>query len=132
MDDHEAIRQLTAGYGRAGDDGDLDTWLRCFTPGGVFRRVDTGAHWSGEAELRRLFEDYPVSGRHVTTDLMIDVDGSSARQTCYLQFFDRAASFRLHMFGVYRDELIKTDGEWRFVERNLTAEVLPPPGAPPT
>lgn len=126
MDDHEAIRQLTARYGRASDDGDLATWLRCFVADGSFRREDTGASWQGEEQLRRLFLEYPISGRHVTSDFLIEIDGPRARQTCYLQFFDRAAGHRLHMFGTYDDELVKVDGEWRFVARRLSAEEIPP------
>jgi SnoaL-like domain len=126
--DELAIQRLTAEYNRAGDEGRVGDWVACFTPDGVFGRTDTGASWRGAEQLTEMCAAYPVAGRHVTTDFIIDVspDGSSARQSCSLLFFDRAAGFALHMAGTYADQLVKIDGQWRFAARMLTAEVVGP------
>jgi hypothetical protein len=121
MDDFEAIRQLTARYGRASDNNDVEAWLRCFTEDGVFRRADTGRSWRGRDELADMFCSYPIVGRHVATDFLIDVTGDLAHQSCYLLFLDKERRFRLHMFGVYDDKLVRRDGLWRFTERALSA-----------
>jgi hypothetical protein len=126
--DELAIQRLTAEYNRAGDEGRVEDWVACFAPDGVFGRADTGASWRGEQQLTEMCTAYPVAGRHITTDFIIDVspDRSSARQSCSLLFFDRAAGFALHMAGTYADELIKINGQWRFAVRMLTAEVVGP------
>lgn len=74
-----------------------------------------------------MFISYPITGRHVTTDFIIAVDGDTAHQSCYLLFFDGARQYQLHMFGVYEDELTKRNGSWRFRERVLTATEVRPP-----
>jgi hypothetical protein len=126
--DEFAIQRLAAECNRAGDEGRVGDWVACFAPGGVFGRTDTGASWQGAEPLTEMCAAYPVAGLHVTTDFIIDVspDGSSARQTCSLLFFDRAAGFALHMTGTYADELVKIDGRWRFAARMLTAEIVGP------
>lgn len=126
--DELAIQRLSAEYNRAGDEGRVADWVACFTPDGVFGRADTGRSWRGAEQLAQMCAAYPVAGRHVTTDFIIDIspDGASARQSCSLLFFDRAAGFALHMAGTYTDELVKVGGRWRFAVRMLTAEVVAP------
>jgi hypothetical protein len=84
--DQLAIQRLTAEYNRAGDEGRVADWVACFTPDGVFGRADTGASWRGERQLAEMCAAYPVAGRHVTADFIIDVgpDRTSARQSCSL------------------------------------------------
>jgi hypothetical protein len=121
MDDYEAIRQLTARYNRASDEADVGTWLNCFAPNGSFERKN-GQRFSGRDELRGLLENFPVRGRHITSDFTIEVDGDRARQACYLLFLDRDRNFELNMFGTYDDQLIKVDGNWFFVSRVLDVD----------
>lgn len=125
MDDYEAIRQLSARYNRASDEGDHAAWMDCFTPTGSFRRSNDTRSFNGHGELPDLAGRVPVSARHVTTDFIIDLDGDTARQTCYLTFYDRHHDFRIAMFGVYHDELVKTDGRWRFESRFLEVDMGP-------
>jgi SnoaL-like domain len=125
VDDYEAIRQLTARYNRASDEGDRTAWLDCFTPTGSFRRSNDTRSFAGQRELPELAGRVPVSARHVTTDFIIDVDGDTARQTCYLIFYDRHHDFRIAMFGTYHDELVKAGGQWRFESRRLEVDLGP-------
>jgi hypothetical protein len=124
MDDYEAIRQLTARYNAAGDGSVLDAWLDCFASGGSFRRSDGDREWAGREQLTALFSGYGVSGRHLTTDHIITVEGDRATQTCYLLMLDRAREFTLHMVGVYHDELVREGGRWRFVARRLDVDFM--------
>ena len=126
MDDYEAIRQLAARYGRAGDSGDLAGWLDCFAPGGSFERPDTGRAFRGHEELAAMFGGYGVTGRHLTTDAVIDVAGDTATQSCYLLFLDASRDFAPHLVGVYHDELVRQDGRWRFSRRRLLVDFAAP------
>src|ERR1700676_3426022 len=119
MDDFEAIRQLTALYNRSSDEADVDTWLDCFVEDGRFSRSNADRAYQGKAELRDLLTNFPVHGRHITTDFTIEVDGDTARQACYLVFLDRARGFQVNMFGTYDDHLVRQEGRWYFRSRVL-------------
>jgi len=125
MDDIEAIRQLTARYNRASDEGDVAAWLDCYTPDATFTRSNAERGWTGREELRSLLLDTEVAARHVTTDFVITVDGDTATQTCYLMFLDRRKNFAVAMFGTYHDALLRSSDGWRFKERNLTVDEGP-------
>lgn len=124
MDDYESIRQLTARYNRASDEADIDGWLSCFVPDGSFERKN-GQRFTGHEELCALLQNFPVKGRHVTTDFTIEVAGDRARQACYLLFLDRERNFEVNMFGIYDDNLIKVNGTWLFVSRVLDVDEGP-------
>jgi ketosteroid isomerase-like protein len=125
MDDIEAIRQLTARYNRASDEGQVEDWLACYTPDATFTRSNAGKTFSGREELRSVLLDTTVAARHVTTDFVIDVHGDAATQTCYLLFLDRRKNFTVSMFGTYHDTLVKLDGSWYFRSRLLVVDEGP-------
>ncbi|HEX3962982.1 MAG TPA: nuclear transport factor 2 family protein [Trebonia sp.] len=125
MNDIEAIRQLTARYNRASDEGDLADWLACYAPNATFTRSNAERSYAGPEELRLLLLETTVAARHVTTDFVIEVDGDTARQTCYLMFLDRRRQFAVSMFGTYHDKLVKSDGRWRFQARFLQVDEGP-------
>lgn len=123
MNDFELIRQLTARYNRASDEVDVETWLDCFTVDGSFTRSNADRSYRGREELRELLTTFPVKGRHLATDFIIDVDGNTARQSCYLIFLDRQGGFSVNMFGTYDDRLVRECGRWRFASRVLDVDV---------
>lgn len=123
MDDYEAIRQLVARYNRAFDDLDDQGWVNCFTEDGFFERSNAGRSYQGSAELAELISGFPVTGRHVTTDFQISVEGDTARMSCYLTYLDRANNHSIAMFGVYADELVKVGGNWKFKSRLLEVDL---------
>jgi ketosteroid isomerase-like protein len=122
MDDFEAIRQLTARYNRASDEADVEAWLDCWADDGTFSRSNADRAYHGKAELRELLVNFPVAGRHLTTDFTIDVDGDRARQSAYLVFLDRARGFQVNMFGTYDDRLVRKAGRWYFSSRKLKVD----------
>ncbi|HEY4224750.1 MAG TPA: nuclear transport factor 2 family protein [Pseudolysinimonas sp.] len=126
MTDIDDIRMLTARYNRAGDSDDRDAWLACFAPDGSFGRVDLGTEHRGLEAIARMSDGYPVHGRHVTVDhiIEVEVDGDRATQTCTLLFFDAERGYALHMVGTYDDTLVRRDGHWLFLDRRLTANFL--------
>ena len=123
MDDYEAIRQLVARYNLAFDDLDVAGWVACFTEDGFFERSNAGRAYQGSDELAELISEFPVKGRHVTTDFQITVNGDSAKLSCYLTYLDRANNHGIAMFGVYADELVKVAGDWKFRSRRLEVDL---------
>ena len=121
MDDHEAIRQLTARYNLAFDEREVDSWLACFNPDAYVEFVDSGRVIRGHDELRQVIETTDNTGRHTTTDFIIDVDGENATQRCHLAEFgldDGSAVVR--RYGRYEDRLLRDEvGVWRFESRCL-------------
>lgn len=125
MDDIEAIKQLTARYNLAFDDINVDGWLATWTDDGFFERSNAGRSYQGHAQLAQLIAEFPVKGRHVTTNFIIDVDGDTASMSCYLTYLDPAQNFAVVMFGVYDDEVVRTSSGWKFSSRRLQVDVVP-------
>lgn len=123
MDDIEAIKQLSSRYNLAFDYQDVEGYLACWTEDGFFERSNAGRGYRGHEELRELLTTFPVDGRHITTNFIIDVDGDAARQSAYLAYLDKAEGFQVNMFGVYSDQLVRTDGGWKYASRLLKVDV---------
>jgi hypothetical protein len=132
VDDIDQIRMLTARYNFAADGGDREAMLDCYIPNGSFGRTDLGTEFRGREAIGRMSDGFPVMGRHVTADHIIEVDGDEATMTCTLLFFNGARGFALYMVGTYHDTLARTLGGWLFNDRRLTADYLAPDDAMPS
>ena len=122
MNDLQQIEQLNARYNFAFDQGGFAEWLDYFTPDGRFERTNGDGPSVGREDLEAMAHGFTVKGRHITSGSIIDVEGDSARQVCYLQWLMADSGHAIGMFGIYRDELVRVDGEWKFASRHL--EVL--------
>lgn len=123
MDDIEAIKQLTHRYNLAFDYGDVEAYLACWTEDGFFERSNAGRAYQGHEQLDELIRTFPVDGRHISTNFIVDVDGDAATASSYLLYLDKATDFAVSMFGVYADKLVKTSAGWKFSERRLKVDV---------
>ena len=134
--DYEEIRQLLARYNFAVDLGDAEGWADCFTPDGVFHCTPeggplTGRHEGREALVAYAKQHYALNrgrARHWNWNLEIDGDGQRATMRCYLGAFRATAAdspATLGVTGVYRDQLVKADGRWRFTERHIHVDPQP-------
>jgi ketosteroid isomerase-like protein len=123
MDDIEAIKQLTARYNRAFDSKDFEGFLATWTEDGFFERSNAGRSYRGTEQLREMLATFDVRGRHVTSDYIVEVDGDSAHQACYLTYLDVADDFRVALFGDYSDDLVRTADGWRFRARRLQIDL---------
>jgi len=132
--EREDIRDLLARYNQAIDFGDADGWVACFTPEGVFEctGLPEGSPLGGRYEGAEALRGYAVThfskargrARHWNDSLVIDGDGQEATMSCYLLALSVGRGL-VGTTGVYRDQLRKVAGQWRFVHRHIAID--PPP-----
>ena len=137
MADHEVqwlvertrIRELTARYNRAFDDGDAEAFAATFTPDGVMEVVG-GPTTTGRAALAEMCRHTPYGIVHVTVDAIVEVDGDRAVQDVTVMVLQRPKPdagpderiSRLDRSGRYHDELVRTPQGWRFSKRTATLD----------
>ena len=126
VEDVLAIQKLLADYNHAIDFGDADGFAGMFVEDGV---LDTGhGPTEGRAGLKEFAAALPgmVPGlRHLISNVSIDGSGDTATTKAYLQGWmtaGGAGEAKMIVCGVYRDELRREDGEWRFVSRTMTPD----------
>jgi hypothetical protein len=114
IEDQFAIRELVARYNYAIDEGRPEEWV------GTFESSLLGKHTGADA-LLTFAKGYiaAFSGRHCTSDFVIDVDGDDARSRCYLIAVNTAAAPIISATAVYEDVLRRTPDGWRFVHRKV-------------
>jgi hypothetical protein len=121
--DKIAIRELTATYNRAVDDGRIEDAFATFVDGAGSLEIKGMGAMTGD-ELRALFS--ALAGIvHATTDAIIEVDGDRARQLCTLLVLVRAPEggvVRLVTTGRYEDDVERTAQGWRFLRRFATLD----------
>jgi hypothetical protein len=123
VEDQLAIRELVARYNYAIDEGRPDEWVATFVPDGTFESSALGTHTGADA-LLAFAHGYiaAFTGRHCTSDFVIDVDGDEARSRCYLIAVNNAAAPIISTTAVYEDVLRRTPDGWRFVHRKVAPD----------
>lgn len=109
-----AIKQLVARYCDALDRGDGEAWAATFVDDGRFETVGRTPVVGRSAIAALIAGRAPYRSRHFPTNLLIDVDGDSARMRAYLKVVSEG---RITVTGEYADVLRRDGGQWRFVER---------------
>ena len=133
-----AIKNLIYRYADLIDSGDLDAVAALFAHGRVLAAGADGQDSEvvgAEAvnamyrSFTRIYEDNGTPHtRHVTTNVMVDLDGSgqlaSARSSAVV--FQALDDFPLQpVIAVrYHDRFEKVDGQWRFVERRILSDLF--------
>lgn len=122
-----AITRIIFDYADAVDTGDMERLRRIFTHGTV--RVDglDARHSGGDAVVEmfrrhtRFFEDGTPCTKHVTTNLMIDVDpgGGRAAAKSYFTVLQARPELPLQIViaGRYHDTFEYRDGAWWLTDR---------------
>ena len=133
MDQAEVIGALVVGqvlarYCHLIDDGRFDELVELFTDDGSFAFGDLSA--TGRTELRAWFEEMQPPdqrGKHLTTNVIVDVDGDDAVAVSDFGFFAfRDRRLVPLVAGRYLDQLTRVDGGWLIGRRD--SEQLRPPG----
>ena len=111
----DAILNLTARHNRHFSEGDRNAWIATFRHSGA-RVTRDGSEFT---DLREAFDG--GSGRLVTVDHEITVDGVNATQRCVALLYaaNGAGGSTLRATGSYRDQLIYERGGWYFTSREL-------------
>jgi SnoaL-like protein len=131
MDDHAAIAALVYGYAERLDAGDLAGVAALFERG-VFRS-DRGGHYEGAAvvgevlgRLVILHEDGTPRTKHVTTNLVVELDGDRATARSYFTVLQATPRVPLQpiVAGRYHDRFVRDGGRWRFAERMVYMDLV--------
>ena len=128
-----AIQQLNARYfyaidGLLGPDS-AAMWAATFTADGTFLLLSaTGEvilQASGTAELISTYEDFPdiATTRHWINNLLLEASATGAIGGCYIIAMDiQSSPASITRTGLYDDQLVKVNGQWRFQSRTLTLD----------
>ena len=139
--DRAEIEDLMARYLYAFDWQDAEAYAATFTEDGVLEFA--GGIERGREELAQVMRDMAVREkakadasfpprrhrvRHYVTNLVLEIDGETARSTSYWWEFNndaRAGRPYLGTYGHYEDELVRVDGRWLFAHRKIYNEENP-------
>jgi ketosteroid isomerase-like protein len=132
-DDRAAIAALIHGYAERIDAGDLDGLAALFADG-VYRS-DRGGRYEGAAAVRevlgrlvKLHDDGTPRTKHVTTNLIVDVDAAAGTATArsYFTVFQQTAAIPLQAIiaGRYEDRFVRDARGWRFAERLIRMDLV--------
>jgi len=123
-----AVQKLLTDYGRNVDSGRLERLAALFTEqchydmGGELL-VDRPAILRQGERVRAMFRDAPnIGGRvrhHMTPGSIEFVSATEAKVTSY--FITMGHSGPDH-WGIYRDVVVRVDGQWLFARRVVTVE----------
>ena len=123
LEDRFAIQDLFIRYATALDGGDVDGVVSCFAADASMESPVVGVR-TGHAEIRAFAEQFAAFNakgaqlRHVLTNFAINVEGDTARVTCYLvNIITRDGQSRMGPPGRYDCRLSRVDGAWLFQHR---------------
>jgi len=123
MDDRQMINDLFVRYTTALDAGDVETIVGCFTEDGALESPVVGVH-AGKAAIRGFaerfarFRERGSQLRHFISNLAVQVEGDTARATCYLlNLITRDGKTEVMAPGRYDCQLVKLNGAWLFKHR---------------
>ncbi len=130
VDDEAAILRTLTDYCIECDDARFDALAECFTEDATLVMPDEEVHgrpaiaaWFAAAQGRP-----EQRGKHLTTNVGYDIDGSEARVTADFAWLKFSRDGRVYpaTIGRYVDELERTGGRWRLRRREI--RLLPSPG----
>ena len=133
-DDWHAVETLIMTYAERVDLGDFAGVADLFTHA-TYRAAagDQVTSQEGSAAVLATFEGmvrrYPDGTprtKHVTTNLMVEVDGDVATSRCYFTVFQQTDVLALQpiIAGRYHDRFERVDGTWRFADRLIYSDLI--------
>jgi len=134
-DARAAVTNLIYTYAERIDLGDFDGLADLFADAEI--TAEGGAKWKGRDEILALYAEgtrrYPDTGtpktKHVTTNLLIEVDEDAGTATCrsyYTVFQAVPGSIALApiIAGRYRDRFERVGDRWRFAARHMLVDLI--------
>jgi 3-phenylpropionate/cinnamic acid dioxygenase small subunit len=124
--DRIAIVDVLLRYGSSLDDKDWDRLESCFTPDAV-GILAGGPRLEGYQAILTAVRDalayYPAT-QHMISNHEVELDGDRARLRSNLIATHVIPDGTFTVFGVYREELVRTPEGWRIVHHQLDAQWL--------
>lgn len=132
LEDKDSIRETLANYCFYTDSGQADRFADLFTKDGVWDGGPFG--YCGDQEALRAFMKRTgaasVGLKHMTTNIVIDLDGDHAWVKSYVLVLGRADQGNPIFFaGHYHDVMVRRDGSWLFKSRRITADLTAQPAS---
>ena len=124
----EAIRDCMYRYCHGIDRRDRETLRRCYWPDGTDDHVSFSGNAYEFIDAIMPFLESLRSSTHSVSNMLIRVDGDSARVESYWHVFHRepgqdgAADYDYVAGGRYLDRFERRDGEWRIFTRVLVRD----------
>jgi hypothetical protein len=132
IEDHDAIEKLLITYGRFLDKEDLVGYSDLFAKDGVWAGGIGSA--KGPRQIREMLQTVLArttpgqygNAYHIMSDIIIDVDGDTAKSWSRWTWIVEAEDGRPvpQRSGHYEDTLVRENGQWKFQYR-LTVTELP-------
>ncbi|HEY4175169.1 MAG TPA: nuclear transport factor 2 family protein [Rhodopila sp.] len=122
MSDKDEIRELLARYCFALDADRFEDMAALFTQDGMWETAfGTGKGRAGiVAQARSIATGERPRRVHLTTNIVIDLDGDTATaRSNWALVQNSAAGPVIGSGGAYADRLVKVDGEWFFKHRTI-------------
>jgi uncharacterized protein (TIGR02246 family) len=133
VEDELAIQRVIVNYAKYIDARDYDGYVGLFAKDGVWSNP-SGTH-QGAAAIRKMVEGYmgPANAPnhadyHLVSNIEVDVDGDRATAVSRWTFIERGefGAPTPTIAGVYRDQLVREDGQWKFKRRDVE-NLMPTP-----
>ncbi|MFM8304932.1 MAG: nuclear transport factor 2 family protein [Actinomycetota bacterium] len=133
-DDWHAVETLVMTYAERIDRGDFAGVAALFEH--ATYRAEHGGHITSQAGaeavlatftgLVRRFPDGTPRTKHVTTNLVVEVDGDTATARSYYTVFQQTDALALQAIiaGRYHDRFERVGGEWRFADRLIFSDLV--------
>jgi len=112
--DRDAILELLRDYAEHADANRFREWTELFEPDGILEAF--GREIVGREKLER-FISKAARGKHGFEAPTIEIEGERARAQSAFRFVSEDPAS--HSRGIYRDELVRRDGRWRFAARRI-------------
>lgn len=119
---HHDIARLITEFARAMDERDWARIAEIFAPDAVANYGEGPLAGSAAiiASIRRYL-DICGPTQHLLGNLIVDIDGDSAKSRCYVSDMHIGLGERAHLtfatLGDYHDQWRKINGQWHMVER---------------
>lgn len=134
-DDRDAIAKLVFRYAELVDLGEFAAVAELFTHATFRAMTGPDVHTrTGAGEVCEQFEQLVItydgtpSTKHVTTNLVIDVDviAGTAASRSYFTVLQARPELALQVIiaGRYHDAFARVDGEWRFSDRLIFSDLV--------
>lgn len=133
-DDWHAVETLIMTYAERVDLGDYEGVAALFDHatyraehgGEIASQEGAAAVLATFTTMVRKYPDGTPRTKHVTTNLMVEVDGDTATSRCYYTVFQQTDELRLQpiIAGRYHDRFERVDGVWRFADRLIFSDLI--------